>query len=270
MKFHRYLTIGRYLPGDSPVHRADPRVKLLLGALFAAAAFLAGEWGALAALALLGALALLVSRVPPSVVLGNLRGLWVIFLVTLLMAATDKGETVLWRWELGQVAITREGLVHGLRLCAQMALAVTGFALMTATTTVFHLSAGLERLLRPLAAVRFPVEDFAMMLALAVRFFPVLTEETETVIRAQVARGAPLESGGPARKLRAMAAVLVPVFVRTFRHAGEMALAMECRLYGHGPRRTQLNPLLWRGRDTALLLAGAGSILLVFGSRWFR
>ena len=133
--------------------------------------------------------------------------------------------------------------------------------MLTATTTVFETSAALEKLGAPLEKLGLPVADFAMMLALAVRFFPVLTEETETVMRAQIARGAPLERGNPLLRLRASAAVLLPVFLRTFRHANDMAVAMECRLYGCTPQHTLLNPLAWRPFDTIAMLAVAAALL---------
>lgn len=261
MKFHRYLSIGRYSAGTSPVHRADPRAKLLLAVAFASTVFLSRDWRALGLLACCPLAGLLLARVPAGLVLGNLRGLWLVFLMTLLFTA-GSGEGEVWYGEVESgLYLTREGFMHGLQLCAQLGIAITAFGLMTATTTVFETSAALERLGAPLARLGLPVADFAMMLALAVRFFPVLTEETETVMRAQIARGAPLERGNPALRLRATAAVLLPVFIRTFRHANDMAVAMECRLYGCSPQPTLLNPLRWRFADTITLLAAATILL---------
>ncbi len=264
MKFHRYLTIGRYAPGSSLLHRADPRGKLLLALGFAVAVFLTPSWPGLGALALLVAAATACARVSPLLLVANWRGMWLVFLMTLLLSINgnlgDEGGRII-IGSADTLYLTQAGILHGLRLCAQLALAVVGFALFTATTTVLELGTALERLLAPAARLGFPAADFAMMLALAVRFFPVLTEETETVIRAQAARGAPLGTGGPLARLGAIAAVIVPVFMRTFRHAGDMAVAMECRLYGSTAQRTLLRPLAWRGFDSLLCLAGV--VLLV-------
>lgn len=264
MQFHRYLNIGRYEAGVSPVHRADPRGKLLLAVIFAGTVFVAGDWRALAWLALFPLAGLLLARVSPGLVLGNLRGLWLIFLMTLLFTSGSSEGEIWWGSDAAGIYLTRQGFWRGLQLCAQLGIAVVGFGLFTATTTVFETSAAIERLGKPLTRLGLPVADFAMMLALAVRFFPVLTEETETVIRAQTARGAPLERGNPAARLRAAAAVLLPVFLRTFRHANDMAVAMECRLYGVAPQHTLLTPLCWRAADTIALLAAAVALLPLF------
>ncbi|HNW92532.1 MAG TPA: energy-coupling factor transporter transmembrane component T [bacterium] len=261
MRFHRYLNIGRYEPGASLAHRADPRAKLLVTLAFAITVFFADDWHALGYCALFPLAGLALSRVAPALVLGNLRGMWIIFLMTLLFTAGAESGEILWESTALGLFISREGIMHGLLLCGQLALAVVAFGLLTATTTVFEQSAGIERLGAPLTRWGVPVADFAMMLALAVRFFPVLTEEIETVIRAQTARGAPFERGGPLNRLRAIAAVLVPVFMRTFRHAGDMAVAMECRLYGIAPQRTALNPLCWRALDSLLICLALAALL---------
>ncbi len=252
------ITLGQYFPGDTVVHRLDPRSKLLLVVLYIAALFTAkGIWGYLVVFAFLAA-AFALSKIRPRVVLKGLKPLLVILCLTgILNLLYTPGRVAVQFWV---ITITWEGIASALFMVARIVMLVTGTFLLTYTTSPIALTDGLERLLGPLKRLRVPIHELAMMMGIALRFIPTLIEETDKIISAQKARGADFESGSLLRRAKALIPVLVPLFVSAFRRADELAVAMECRCYQGGRGRTRMNRLRYARRD--VLALGLGVIVL--------
>ncbi|MCS7172799.1 MAG: energy-coupling factor transporter transmembrane protein EcfT [Armatimonadetes bacterium] len=268
MELLRSLSIGQYIPRDSPVHRLDPRTKLLATTVFMVALFLVrGFWGFAVFAAFLGA-TLALAQIPIGFALRSLRPVLLLLLLALVLQlffGTPEGGTVLVR--LGPLVATREGLVQGLFVTARLVLLIVGTSLLTYTTSPVAIADGLERLLNPFRRVGVPAHELAMMMTIALRFIPTLVEETEKIIKAQTSRGADFESGGPLRRARALLPVLIPLFVSAFRRAEELALAMEARCYRGGEGRTRMKQLRYTSRDAvaAAAVAAVSTLGFVFG-----
>lgn len=251
-------TIGQYFPGDSWLHRLDPRAKIVATVALAIALFTRDAWAALAVYAALAAVGLVVSRVPPSFVWRGLKPLvWLLVLTFVAQLFFAQGEPLA---ELGPLRITREGLETAGLLSVRLVVLVVIGLLLTVTTPPIPLTDGLAWLLRPLRAIRVPTEELAVMVTIALRFIPTLLAEVQTIMLAQRARGADFSHGGPIRRARALVPVLVPLFIISFRRADELALAMEARCYEPGQRRTRLHPLRAGRRDAVLGVIVAAAI----------
>lgn len=253
------LVIGQFVPGDTQIHRLDPRVKILIAMAYMAALFIGESWGALA---ILGMSALVVTASARTPVRSLLRGLaplaWVIpFTVIANALAPGSNQLV-----LGWVSFSVEGLMRGLFLASRIVLLIVGTSVVTLTTSPVALSDAAASLMRPLQYVRVPVDDVAMMLSIALRFIPVIAEEADQVVTAQAARGARFGEGGPITRAKAWGPVLVPLFVRMFRRAEDLAWAMESRCYS-GRGRTRLNPLKMRWSDVAALAFAVAGLSVV-------
>ena len=259
------ITLGQYFPGNSPIHRLDPRTKLLLMIAYIVAVFLVKRlWLFL----LVGAFVIgvtLLAGVPLRYLWKSLRPLrWILlfmFILNLLMIKT--GEP-LWDWAF--IHITTGGVRQAVYIALRLMLLVSGTSLMTLTTTPISLTDGLERLLAPLSVLKFPAHELAMMMTIALRFIPSLLEEADKIMKAQLSRGADLESGNIFQRAKAMVPILVPLFINAFRRADELAMAMESRCYHGGEGRTRMHVLRFAPRDgvaaglTFCLIAG---ILLI-------
>ncbi len=268
MELLRSLTIGQYVPRASPVHRLDPRTKILATTALIGVVFLVREFHGFGLFAAFLAGVLALSRVPPGFVVRGLRPIWVLLLLTLVLQVffgAGSGSAVLWK--VGPLVATREGLVQGLFVTARLVLLVVATSLLTFTTSPVELADGMERLLAPFRRVGVPAHELAMMMTIALRFIPTLLEETEKIMKAQMARGADLDTGGPLRRARALVPVLVPLFVSAFRRAEELAVAMEARGYRGGEGRTRMKRLRYRVRDAvaAAVVAAAGALILWSG-----
>lgn len=263
------ITLGQYYPAESPMHRLDPRVKILLLAAMIADIFLATNFPAFVPVIALLLLAARLSRVPLGMLLRGLRPLRFILIFTFVLNLFFlQGETPL--LNLGFAVITQEALLTALRYSLRLVLLVLSSSLLTLTTAPVTLTDGLERLLSPLRAVRFPAHEMAMMMTIALRFIPTLLEEADKIMKAQSARGADFESGNMIRRARAMVPLLVPLFVSAFRRAGDLAMAMEARCYHGGEGRTRLRVLKLARRDLyAGLIMAAGIALTVLLVRVF-
>ncbi len=254
------ITIGQYFPGNSPIHRMDPRTKILAVVIYIVALFTAKHLvGYLLCFAFL-ALSIALSTIKPKTILKGIKPLVFIIILTaaLNMLYTD-GREIFHIWKL---RVTVEGLLQAGYMVARIVMLVTGTFLLTYTTSPITLTDGLERLLNPLKKVRVPVHELAMMMSIALRFIPTLIEETDKIMSAQKARGADFETGNLLQKAKALIPILVPLFVSAFRRADELATAMECRCYTGGEGRTRLSPLRWQRLDTIGLLCCIA--LLVF------
>lgn len=262
----RDITIGQYFPTDSPIHLLDPRVKLLGTVWFVSLLFLADHtWGMVLSALLLGLLVWL-SRVPFSYML---RGLRPILFIILFSAGINlfftEGHPVA---QLAGLTVTREGIAMAVRMSARLALLILGSSLLTFTTTPISLTDGVERLLQPFKRLGLPAHELAMMMTIALRFIPTLLEETDKIMKAQMARGAKLDTGNLVERARNLVPILVPLFVGAFRRADELAMAMEARCYRGGENRTRLKTLKFTRRDLWAALFILGATLAVLGSSW--
>ena len=249
------ITLGQYFPGNTVVHRLDPRTKLLMVVVYIVALFLAKWWVSYGVMLAFLVTAVVLSRIKPKALFRGLKPLIVIMVFTALINLFySDGEVLVKFWIF---RITREGIVQAAFLVLRIMMLVTGTFLMTYTTSPIALTDGMESLLSPLKKLHFPVHELSMMMSIALRFIPTLIEETDKIISAQKARGADFESGNIFRRAKALVPILVPLFVSAFRRADELATAMECRCYHGDEDRTKLKQLHYRARDIITLLLGA-------------
>ena len=260
------ITLGQYFPGNTLLHRLDPRTKLLGTVAYIVALFLAkGIVGYAVLLAVLAAL-IAVSRVGLKTILRGMKPILVIIIITAvlnLFYTPGAGEPLAAFWIF---KIYPEGIWAAVYMILRIAMLIACTFLLTYTTSPILLTDGLEKLLGPLKAIRVPVHELAMMMSIALRFIPTLIEETDKIMSAQKARGADFDTGSLMQKARALVPLLVPLFISAFRRADELAVAMECRCYHGGEGRTKLHVLQYEGRDYLALVLGlavtAGIIVL--------
>ena len=246
----RNITLGQFYPGDSLLHRLDPRTKICVLFVYIVTLFFASGPVSYALCALFAVCAVSFSKLKLGLIMRSLRAIVFIVLFTaLLNLFYTPGEVLLRVWILG---VTREGISVACAMAVRIILLVTASSLLTFTTSPMSLTDGLEVLLNPLKKIKLPVHEFAMMMTIALRFIPTISDETQKIIAAQKARGADFESGGIFKRAKALIPVLVPLFVSSFRRADELATAMEARLYRGGEGRTRLNELKYTGKDTAV------------------
>ena len=257
------ISFGQYYPAESIIHKLDPRAKVILAVLFTVSTFLCKGLIAFSALLCSAILLILLSRIPMKLVLRSLRPiLFIIAFTSLINIFMTKGtpETLLTPPEW-KISIYEEGIWNAVFMIVRIAVLIIGTSIfLTYTTTPISLTYALERLLSPLKKIKVPVHDFAMMMSIALRFIPTLTEETEKIMNAQKARGADFSSGSLLRRAKALIPILIPLFISAFNRAFELAAAMECRCYHGGEGRTQMKVLHYRATDLVaiLLLIGFG------------
>ncbi len=262
------VSFGQYYPVSSFVHRLDPRFKIVFLIAFIVAIFLAKEFLALGIAAALLLLAILFARIPAGKVLRSVRG--VLFLVLFTAAINiffHGGETVYWSY--GILQVTKEGILFSAFLVIRLFLLVVCSSLLTYTTTPVSLTDGIESLLTPLKWVHFPVHELALIMSIALRFIPILMDETDRIIGAQKARGANLDSGSPAKRIRAIVPVLIPLLLSAFRRADELGDAMDARCYSGGKKRTKYKKLRFTWRDLIAFLLIAGLVAGIVVLRYF-
>lgn len=258
------LIFGRYIPGDSLIHRLDPRAKLVASFYFIGIIFMANNWQSYAFLTVftLGCVAL--SQVSIGFFLRGIKPLiWLILFTVALQILFTTGGDVLWQWWV--FTITRYGVVNGAFIFCRFVLIIFMSTLLTLTTAPLELSDAIEYLLRPLKVVRFPVHEVSLMLSIALRFVPTLMDETEKIMNAQRARGVDFGEGSLVQKMKAVIPLLIPLFVSSFNRAEDLATAMEARGYNGGEGRTKYRKLDWHPRDTATVIVFAlVTVVLVF------
>ena len=263
------ITLGQYFPGNSPVHRLDPRTKLLMLVVYIVALFTANNWLSYGIVLVFLALTIYISRIPLKSIVTGMKPLLMILIFTgVLNLFFTAGETVLISFWV--IEITLEGLVRATFMVARILMLITGTFLLTYTTSPIALTDGLESLLSPLKKLRLPVHELAMMMCIALRFIPTLIEETDKIMSAQKARGADFESGKLMERVKALVPILVPLFISAFRRADELATAMECRCYQGGEGRTKMKLLRYKLGDfkafaVGILLVAAVITLVSFG-----
>ena len=243
----RDITLGQYYPADSVIHKLDPRTKLFATLLFIISVFsFDGIVGFIVMTAFLfGVIAL--SKVPLSCMLRGLKAIMILLVIAGLFNLFLTPGQVL--WSIWKIHITREGLRNAVLMTIRMVYLIMGSSVMTLTTTPNQLTDGLEKALKPLQKINVPVHEIAMMMSIALRFIPILIEETDKIMKAQMARGADFETGGLVKKAKNMVPLLVPLFVSAFRRANDLALAMEARCYVGGEGRTKMIPLVYHKVD---------------------
>lgn len=255
----RDITLGQYFPGNTWMHRLDPRTKILLVMAIMISLFVCGSAPSYAVLAvyIFGLIAL--SKLRLRMVLQGLRPILAIIVFTAaLKLFLTPGDDILWR--AGPVSITLTGVQQAVLLAARLVLLIAAASLLTYTTSPIQLTDGLERLLSPLKKLHVPIHEVSMMMSLALRFIPTLIEETDKIMSAQRARGANFDTGNLLNRAKALIPMLVPLFVSSLRRAEELATAMECRLYRGDVGRTRLRQLRF-DRDDAVCLVSAVLIL---------
>ncbi len=261
------ITLGQYFPGNSFIHRLDPRTKLIMLIVYIVALFVAVSWVSYAVMLafLIGCIA--ISQIPPKSIVRGMKPMVMILAFTaILNLFMTQGETVLVKFWI--ITITLEGVVRAIQMMVRILMLITGTFLLTYTTSPIALTDGLESLLSPLKKLHLPVHELAMMMCIALRFIPTLIEETDKIMSAQKARGADFETGKLMDRVKALVPILIPLFISAFRRADELATAMECRCYHGGEGRTKMKLLRYSRLDFEAFGVGvvllAGVIVLAF------
>ena len=263
------ITLGQYFPGNSLLHRFDPRSKIIFTVLFIAAIFLCKGLVSYGITLLILLMMIGISKVQPRVFLKGMKPVVFIVVCTAILNLFYTSGTVLWSW--GILKITEEGIWKAGFMVLRILMLIACTLLLTYTTSPILLTDGLEKLLRPLKKLHFPVHELSMMMSIALRFIPTLIQETDKIISAQKARGADFDSGNLIQKAKALIPILTPLFISSFRRAEELAIAMECRCYHGDEGRTSLRQLRYAGRDYGLIVfsialcAGIVVLRVVFG-----
>lgn len=248
MEFIKNLPIGLYVPGDSFIHKLDPRTKLIFAFAFVLTLFFIEEVSSLLAFSAIAIIAIVLSGIQFAYLARSLRGFLIMVLIFGLLQAFffDEGR-ILWQWSW--IAITDIGINKAIFLVIRLVILIIITSLLTLTTSPVDLTDGIERLLKPLTRFHIPVHEIALMMTISMRYIPTLTEEMEKIMKAQTARGANFESRNILKRIQSLLPVLVPIFVSSFRRAEELALAMEARCYRAGMGRTKWRRIHFHWRD---------------------
>lgn len=243
----RDITLGQYYQTESVIHKLDPRVKLGGTLLYIISLFFFKNFIAYAIAALFLAVVIKLSKVPFKFMVKGMKAILFLLIITVMFNLfLTPGTPLVTIWKL---TITQEGLSMALTMIIRLTLLIIGSSVMTLTTTPNNLTDGMEKMLRPLKVFKVPVHEVAMMMSIALRFIPILLEETDKIMKAQLARGADFENGNLIKRAKAMVPILVPLFISAFRRANDLAMAMEARCYRGGDGRTKMKPLIYQKRD---------------------
>ena len=241
------ITLGQYYPTDSILHKLDPRVKFIGTIVFIIALFLIRGPIGYGVVTVVMVTLIRLSKVPFKFMVRGMKAIAVILMITMLFNMfLTPGEKLFSFWIL---TVTKEGVETAVKMAIRLIYLVIGSSIMTLTTTPNQLTDGMEALFAPLKKLHVPVHEISMMMSIALRFIPILMEETDKIMKAQIARGADFESGNFITRIKRMIPLLVPLFVSAFRRANDLAMAMEARCYHGGEGRTQMKPLIYAGRD---------------------
>ena len=241
------ITLGQYYPADSVIHRLDPRVKLMGTIVFIISLFAFGSISSYIVATLFLIMVIYLSKVPFSFMTKGLKAIFMLMMLTVLFNLfLTPGDTLVSFWK---IRITRQGVKTASYMAIRLIYLVLGSSVMTLTTTPNDLTDGMEKGLGFLKRIRVPVHEIAMMMSIALRFIPILMEETDKIMKAQKARGADFESGNILQRAKSLIPILVPLFISAFRRANDLAMAMEARGYHGGEGRTKMRPLQYHSRD---------------------
>lgn len=260
------ITLGQYFPGNSPLHRLDPRMKIILSVIYIVDILLAANFWSFLLVSLFTVGLVMISTIPPKIVIKGLKPLIIIIAFTVVFNIfwTDGDKLLL---SAGPIKIYLEGILYAVFMIVRVVALLAGTCVvLTYTTSPIALTDGLEQLLSPLKKLKLPVHEFSMMMTIALRFIPTLVEETDKIMSAQKARGADFESGSLMNRAKALVPILIPLFVSAFRRADDLAVAMECRCYRGGEGRSKMTVLHFSVRDflwlTLFVLFGVSVILI--------
>jgi ABC transporter permease protein len=243
----RDITLGQYYQTESVIHKMDPRVKLGGTLLFIISLFFFKNYAGYVIAALFLGLVIRLSKVPFKFMVKGMKTIVMLMLITVVFNLfLTPGTPLFTIWKL---TITQEGLKMAISMAIRLTLLIIGSSVMTLTTTPNNLTDGMEKMMGPLKVFKVPVHEVAMMMSIALRFIPILLEETDKIMKAQIARGADFESGNIFKRAKAMVPLLVPLFISAFRRANDLAMAMEARCYRGGEGRTKMKPLIYHKRD---------------------
>ncbi len=243
----RDITLGQYYQVDSILHRLDPRIKLFGTMIYVISLFAFQNITVYICAFIFLVSVIALSKVPVKFIVRGIRGVITLLIMTSFLNIFLTPGTVI--WQFGFLKITYEGIVQAVTVVIRLFLLIMGSSIMTLTTTPNQLTDGLERSMRFLNMIKVPVHEIAMMMSIALRFIPILLEETNKIMKAQLARGADFETGNIIKRVKAMIPILIPLFVAAFRRANDLAMAMEARCYKGGEGRTKMKPLKYKGRD---------------------
>ena len=264
------ITIGQYYPGNSFVHRLDPRFKIIITLLYITMLFMGSHLYSMVFGIVFFFLTFFCSGIAAKVLLKSMKPILPILLITAILDLLFIRDGTVY-WSLGFLQITQEGVKTGVQMIIRISFLIVGTSMLTYTTSPIALTDAIERLLSPLKKLKFPVHAFSMMMTIALRFIPTLIEETDKIIAAQKARGADMESGNLIQRAKALIPILVPLFVSAFRRAEELATAMECRCYRGDIGRTKMKQLHLSGQDwlamsiTLVFFAGSIAMKIILG-----
>ena len=243
----RDITLGQYYHADSVIHRMDPRVKLIATFVYIISLFVVDNLIGYGICFLFLAVAIGLSKVPVKFMLRGMKAILFLLIITVIFNLfLTPGEALISFWKF---KITKEGVKMAFTMAVRLSMLIVGSSVMTLTTTPNNLTDGLESIMKPLKKIKVPVHEIAMMMSIALRFIPILLEETDKIMKAQIARGADFESGNLLKKAKSMVPLLVPLFISAFRRANDLAMAMEARCYQGGEGRTKMKPLIYKKRD---------------------
>lgn len=263
----RDITLGQYYQTESIIHKLDPRVKLAGTLLYIISLFYFRNFIGYAAAAVFLAVVIRLSKVPFKFMIRGMKAMVFLLLLTVVFNLfLTPGTPLVSFWKL---RITMEGLQLAVTMAVRLSMLVIGSSVMTLTTTPNNLTDGMEKGMRPLKLFRVPVHEVAMMMSIALRFIPVLLEETDKIMKAQIARGADFESGNLIKKAKSLVPLLVPLFISAFRRANDLAMAMEARCYRGGENRTKMKPLQYKRRDCIAYLTLACYLAVCIGANIF-
>ncbi len=257
----RDITLGQYYDTESPIHKMDPRTKILFTVFYMVTLFLIDGIYAYTAIVLLTALIIALSNIPLKFMLKGLKPILLLVVITaLLNLFMTPGEEM---FRYGFLKITKEGIFMASKMAIRIILLIIGSSVLTLTTTPTVMTGGLELLLSPLKKVGIPISVFVMMISIALRFIPTLIDETDKIIKAQTSRGADFENKNPLKRIKAMIPILIPLFVSAFRRADDLAVAMECRCYNADSRRTSYRRFSFGKYDLYALIGAIVFIILI-------
>lgn len=263
----RDITIGQYYPAESPIHRLDPRTKILVTFMYISSLFVSNQFIGYGITLICLATVIRVSKVPLKFILKGLKAIVVIIILTISVNIfMTPGENVLVNFWV--IKITLEGLLLAAFLASRLILLIVGSSILTLTTTPISLTDGIEHLLKPFEKIKVPAHELAMMMTIALRFIPILLEETDKIMKAQMARGAEFEKGNLIKKAKSLIPLLVPLFISSFRRADDLALAMEARCYRGGEGRTRMHQLKYHRIDFMAFGIGLVYLIILGLVRW--
>ncbi|GAA0123762.1 MAG: energy-coupling factor transporter transmembrane protein EcfT [Clostridium argentinense] len=256
------ITIGQYVPGDSFIHKLDPRVKILISLFFIIDLFLVNNFMGYLVVFLFLMLVIFVSKVPFRYIYKGLKPIFILMLITAIFNLFfTRGEIPLFEW--GFIKIYKEGIILAVFMILRLTFLIAGTSLLTLTTSPIELTDGIEKLLNPFRKIGVPAHELAMMMTIALRFIPTLMDETDKIMKAQMARGADFESGNLLSRAKNLIPLLVPLFISSFRRAEELAMAMEARCYRGGEGRTRMKVLKLTNKDAGAFVSFGIFTLLI-------